>query len=401
VLNRPLKIDVAVHGRFHAFHLARALHARGHDVRLLTNYPRRVIEGFGFPRSHAVTCVAHGVASKIYHRFRRYFLSFDMESALHQWFGRWVLSKVRRDADLIYIFSGVSEETLKFFRHVEGPQIWLARGSSHIRVQRKLMEGEEKRSGLLVEKPSAWMVSREEREYAMAQRIITLSSFAQQSFTSQSVPSQKVTLLLSAVDVARFRPDHKTILARMERISSGQPLRVLGVGTFSMRKGAYDLVQMANITATKMRFRFVGDVPHDALSLKKRAEKEIEFIPRIPEYELKRHYAWADIFVFPTIEDGFPAVLAQALAAGLPVLATPNSSAPDIVRHGETGWILPIRSPLMFVDQLDWCDRHRSELQIMAQRLCSEFAIRDWKDMACDVERIYAAEQDNTIQIPQ
>jgi glycosyltransferase involved in cell wall biosynthesis len=30
-------------------------------------------------------------------------------------------------------------------------------------------------------------------------------------------------------------------------------------------------------------------------------------------------------------------VLAQALAAGLPVLATPNSSAPDIVRHGETG----------------------------------------------------------------
>jgi hypothetical protein len=48
-----------------------------------------------------------------------------------------------------------------------------------------------KRSGLLVEKPSAWMVSREEREYAMAQRIITLSSFAQQSFTSQSVPSQK------------------------------------------------------------------------------------------------------------------------------------------------------------------------------------------------------------------
>jgi hypothetical protein len=73
----------------------------------------------------------------------------------------------------------------------------------------------------------------------------------------------------------------------MERISSGQPLRVLGVGTFSMRKGAYDLVQMANITATKMKFRFVGDVPHDALSLKRRAEKEIEFIPRIPEYELK------------------------------------------------------------------------------------------------------------------
>jgi glycosyltransferase involved in cell wall biosynthesis len=337
--------------------------------------------------------VAHGVATKIYYRFRRYLRPFDAEPVLHQWFGRWVRSKLRRNADLIYIFSGISEETLEFFRHTEGPQIWLARGSSHICVQRKLLEEEEKRSGMSGEKPSSWMVSREQREYALARRIITLSSFAQQSFNIQCVPPGKVTLLLSAVDVGRFRPDQETIRARIERIRSGQPLRVLAVGTFSMRKGAYDLVQMANIMATKMRFRFVGDVPQEALTLKERTGKEIEFIPRVAEHELRKHYAWADIFVFPTIEDGFPAVLAQALAAGLPVLATPNSSAPDIVRHDETGWILPIQNPLMFVEQLEWCDKHRSELQRMAQRLGFEFAPRDWKDMASDVERIYAADQ--------
>src|SRR5262249_11839571 len=330
--------------------------------------PPRVVERFGFPRSHLVTCVTHGVATKIYSRFRRYLRFFDLEPVLHQWFGRWVRSKVRRNADLIYIFSGISEETLKFFRQAKDPQIWLARGSSHIRVQRKLLEEEEKRSAIPVEKPSSWMVSREEREYALAQRIITLSSFAQQSFNGQYVAPGKVTLLLSAVDVARFRPDQATIRARLERIGSGQRLRVLAVGTFSMRKGAYDLVQMANIMATKMRFRFVGDVPQEALVLKKRAGKEIEFIRRVAEHELKKHYAWADIFVSPTIEDGFPAVLAQALAAGLPVLATPNSSAPDIVRHGETGWILPIQNPSMFVDQLEWCHKHRDRLQSMAQR---------------------------------
>src|SRR5262249_7837240 len=51
-----LKIDVAVHGRFHAFHLARALSRRGHDVRLLTNYPSSIVERFGFPRSRTATC---------------------------------------------------------------------------------------------------------------------------------------------------------------------------------------------------------------------------------------------------------------------------------------------------------------------------------------------------------
>ena len=390
---RPLKIDLAVHGRFHAFHLARALHARGHDVRLLTNYPSRIVERFGFPRSHTRTCVAHGIGAKIYYHFRRYLRFFDLEPVLHQWFGRWACSKVRRNADLIYIFSGISEETLKFFRHTAGPQIWLARGSSHIRVQRRLLEEEEKRNGIKVEKPSSWMIAREEREYFLAQRIITLSSFAQCSFADQSVPHEKVTLLLSAVDVARFRPDEKTICRRLERIKRGEPLRVLSVGTFSLRKGAADLTQIANMMAGKIRVRFVGDVVQEALRFKELAKRKIEFIPRVAEYELPKHHAWADIFVFPTIEDGFPAVLAQALAAGLPVLATPNSSAPDIVKHGQTGWILPIRSAAKFAKQLEWCDAHRSELQCMVQNVYSGFVPRDWDDMASDVERIYAASE--------
>src|SRR5262245_43276205 len=130
MLRRRLKIDVAVHGRFHAFHLARALHARGHDVRLLTNYPSRVVERFGFPRSKTETFVTHGIANKIYHRLRRYLTLFDPEPLLHERFGRWVSSRLRDDADLVYIFSGIGEETLRKFRNRQAPKIWLVRGSS-------------------------------------------------------------------------------------------------------------------------------------------------------------------------------------------------------------------------------------------------------------------------------
>jgi glycosyltransferase involved in cell wall biosynthesis len=388
-----LKIDVAVHGRFHAFHLARALHEAGHDVRLLTNYPPAVIQRFGFPRSRTLTCTAHGVATRMFNRLAQTLHFVQLDAALHQWFGRWVRSKVRKDADIIYIFSGVSEETLQSFGRNGETEVWVVRGSSHIRVQNRLLEEEEKRSGVSVEKPSAWMVSREEREYAMARRVITLSSFAKRSFVEQCVPLEKVTLLLSAVDVSRFRPDQEIIRARSDRIKDGSPLRVLTVGSFSLRKGAYDLVEIAKGLAGCMHFRFVGDISAEALTLKKRAGSAIEFVPRVPEYELKQHYGWGDIFVFPTIEDGFPAVLAQALASGLPTLATPNSCAPDIVRHGETGWILPIRSPSLFLDQLNWCDAHRNELQEMVQRLYSDVIQRDWNDMASDLHRIHAASQ--------
>jgi glycosyltransferase involved in cell wall biosynthesis len=388
-----LKIDVVVHGRFHAFHLARALHEAGHDVRLLTNYPSAVVQRFGFPRSQTLTCVAHGVATRMFYRLTRTLRFLQLDAVLHQWFGSWARSKVRRDADIIYIFSGVSEETLRSFRGTDGTEVWVVRGSSHIRVQSRLLEEEEKRSGVSVEKPSAWMISREEREYAMARRVITLSSFAKRSFVEQSVPLEKVTLLLSAVDVSRFRPDQEIMRARLDRIRNGSLLRVVTVGSFSVRKGAYDLVEIAKGMAGRMSFRFVGDVPAEALALKKRAGSAIEFVPRVPEYELKEHYGWGDIFLFPTIEDGFPAVLAQALASGIPTLATPNSCAPDIVRHGETGWILPIRSPSIFLDQLNWCDAHRNELQEMVQRLYSDVIQRDWNDMASDLYRIHAASQ--------
>ena len=386
---RRLKIDVAVHGRFHAFHLARALHARGHDVRLLTNYPLHVVKKFGFPPSQAVTCLAHGIITRVYNRLPKALLPIELEAALHRWFGKWARAKVRTNADLIYIFSGISEETLEGIRHIDGPQIWVVRGSSHIRVQHELLVEEQSRGKVLVEKPSPWMISREEREYAKADRIVTLSSFARESFISQSVSPDKVILLLSAVDVERFRSNQETLRSRRNRLAAGHPLHVLMVGTFSRRKGAVDLFEIARRLSKNMKFRFVGDISRDALVLKEQAHSIIEFVPRVPEFALNKHYSWGDVFVFPTIEDGFPAVLAQALASGLPVLATPNSSAPDIVRHGETGWILPTRNPSMFVDQLNWCDSHRGALEELIQRLYLGFPQRDWDDMAADLERVY------------
>jgi colanic acid/amylovoran biosynthesis glycosyltransferase len=387
---RRLTIDVAVHGRFHAFHLARALHARGHDVRLLTNYPLSTVKKFGFPPSQTVTCLAHGIVTRVCNQLPAALSPTGLESVLHRWFGRWARAKVRTNADLIYIFSSISEETLDAIRHIDGPQIWVVRGSSHVRAQYRFLEEEECRSKVSVVKPSPWMISREEREYAKADRVVTLSTFARESFIGQSVSPDKVILLSSAVDVERFRPNRETVQRRRHRIAAGDALRILMVGSFSRRKGAADFLEIANQLSRKMRFRFVGDVSQDALVLKNEARSLIEFVPRVAEFELNEHYSWGDIFVFPTIEDGFAAVVAQALAAGLPVLATPNSSAPDLVRHGETGWILPTRSPLMFVDQLNWCNSHRIDLEDMIQRLYSGFPQRDWNDMAADLERLYA-----------
>src|SRR5205823_1798152 len=95
-----------------------------------------------------------------------------------------------------------------------------------------------------------------------------------------------------------------------------------------------------------------------------------------------------DVFVFPTIEDGYAVVLAQAAASGLPILTTVNCSGPDLVRENETGWVLPIRCPGSFVDRLRWCLAHRSELATMVGAAYDDFRPRDWSDVATDFEHL-------------
>ena len=174
----PLKIAIVVHGRFHAFDLGRELIKQGVDLVLLTNYPKRVVQQFGIPQRNVVNCISHGVLSRLINgtagrRGRAMFEPF-----LHRWFSTWaahVLSSV--DVDMIHAFSGVSEELLHAFDG-HRPLLSVVRGSAHIRTQAQLLEEEEIRCGQPIDRPSAWMVAREEREYKLADLVIVLSSFA-------------------------------------------------------------------------------------------------------------------------------------------------------------------------------------------------------------------------------
>lgn len=386
-----MKIDIAVHGRFFAFDLARALISRGHDVRLLTNYPRLVSKRFGVVPRATVPLTAHGLATRAYDRVEARLPLPDLEAHFHRWFGSWAARRARREADLVIIFSGVAEELLRA-SDLCSARKWVVRGSAHIHAQHELLSQEEQRTGISTSKPSNWMLARETREYAIADRIVVLSSFARETFLAQGFAPDRLIQLTLGVDVARFRPAEAVLRARRERISRGDPLRVLTVGSFSARKGAFDIVEIARGLHERMplSMRFVGDIAPEAAQLRGMAAKQVEFLPRIPEFELIKQYAWADLFVFPTIEDGFGAVLAQAQASGLPILATTNCGAPDLLNDGQTGWLLPIRSPEKFVERLLWCDQNRGAVAQIADHAAQTHGTIDFNNMAVEIERASA-----------
>ena len=387
-----MKIAIVVHGRFHAFDLARALGQRGHTVKLLTNYPKWATRRFGIPNDMVYSFWPHGILSRIAARLYQTLKVPRPEAWLHRLFGRWAAGVLRKETwDVIHPWSGVAEETLRAVSSGQGLQL-LMRGSAHVRVQADILQQEEQRTGVALDRPSSWMVAREEREYQFADQVVTLSQFAYQSFIDQGMPPQKLRLLPLGVDVAAFRPPPAVIEARCQRLLAGEPLRVLYVGALSLQKGMWDLRTLLACPASR-RFcvRLLGPQTPEVRPIFTDLLARAEWIPQQPQASLPHWYAWGDVFLFPSLQDGFAAVLSQAQASGLPIVATTNCGGPEVVQEGETGWIVPIRRPDVILERLQWCDTHRQELANMVWNIYaqnSESRGRDWLQVAAEFETL-------------
>jgi len=129
------------------------------------------------------------------------------------------------------------------------------------------------------------------------------------------------------------------------------PFRVLFVGRLVERKGVHRLVEAAVRWPSDVVVEVVGEGPErprlEALAQALRVAERVRFLGQVTAEELRRRYAEADVFVLPAVVDakgdteGLGVVLLEALAAGLPVVASAAGGIRDIVEHERTGLLVP------------------------------------------------------------
>src|SRR6185369_8136451 len=69
----------------------------------------------------------------------------------------------------------------------------------------------------------------------------------------------------------------------------------------------------------------------------------VQVHPRVDRQQLLQLHRGADVFVFPTLSEGFSLALAEAMASGLPIVTTPVGAAPDLLQHNESALSVPVR----------------------------------------------------------
>ena len=143
------------------------------------------------------------------------------------------------------------------------------------------------------------------------------------------------------------------------RATASEPPRaapLLFVGRLRIRKGVEvllealaRLVESAGGPGTEARLAIAGDGEHRA-ALEERVRElglgeQVEFLGRRSAAEVRSLLAAARALVVPSIYEGMPLVVLEAMEAGAPVVASRVSGIPEVVADGETGWLVPPEDP--------------------------------------------------------
>lgn len=184
-------------------------------------------------------------------------------------------------------------------------------------------------------------------EALAADSVIASSSFTYLSLKENGIDDKKVNIVPYGVDTKRFP-------SKLSFHRKTNMLNVIFVGSWNQRKGVSYLlsaVKKMKEDGFNVNLTIVGRGIKD-MKLVKDAGENITWKSNISSKDLITEYHAADVFVFPSLCEGFGHVILEAMSCGLPVIATLNTAAADIITSELDGFIVPIRDVEAIVDKL-------------------------------------------------
>jgi glycosyltransferase involved in cell wall biosynthesis len=182
--------------------------------------------------------------------------------------------------------------------------------------------------------------------------------FADQ-LAGMGIRRERIRVLGSSIEV---RPgagaEEVRAVAERHGIASGEPV-ILSVGRLSREKGQADLIAAAGHLAAAQpnlpfRLVLVGDGPERGRLEKAAAasglSRPIVFAGQ--QTDVLPYYGLARVFVLPSLSEGSPNVLLEAMAAGVPIVATSVGGVPEMVEHETSALLAPARNPQALATQI-------------------------------------------------
>lgn len=242
----------------------------------------------------------------------------------------------KQGADAVYAYEDAASHSFQKAKDL-GMKCFYDLPIGYWKTARLLLEDEQKRwpewgATLTGFHDSETKLRRKDEELLLADKIFVASQFTLktlQKFPGKLAPIKVIPYGFPPV-VDNFQP----------RKSVNKRLKLLFVGGLSQRKGIANLFAAVDLIGSQVELTVVGHkVTESCVPLNKALEKHT-WIPSLPHNEILKIMKEHDVLIFPSLFEGFGLVITEAMSQGTPVITTDRTAGPDLIVHGENGWLV-------------------------------------------------------------
>ncbi len=179
-------------------------------------------------------------------------------------------------------------------------------------------------------------LDKKDQELALADVIFVASSFTKKTLEEYSGKLPEIKVIPYGFPDSGIKKEYQPLVNRK--------LKVLFIGGLSQRKGLSYLFEAVEGLQDKVTLTIVGHkaIP-DCKALNQALEKH-QWISSMSHEQVLSCMREHDVFVFPSLFEGFGLVITEAMSQGVPVITTDRTAGPDLIKDGEDGWIVPAGS---------------------------------------------------------
>ncbi|MCE9608899.1 MAG: glycosyltransferase family 4 protein [Chthoniobacter sp.] len=220
-----------------------------------------------------------------------------------------------------------------------GISVILESGSTHFTWARDALAAEYARHGTRWETPLMRKVApRMLAEYEIADFICVPNTFVARTYEEHGIPRSKLAINAYGMDFDFWS-------GASGKMTPERRFTVIFAGQFMLRKGvAYLMEAWQRLGLRDAELWIAGAILDDARSYLSDLPENVKLLGCLSPIELRDIYRSCDVFILPSLEEGMARAALEAMAAGLPLIVTPETGVDDVVRHGEDGWVIPSKS---------------------------------------------------------
>jgi glycosyltransferase involved in cell wall biosynthesis len=289
-------------------------------------------------------------------------------------FDRWVARRWAAAGDVYWGFQGSCLESLRAVR-AAGKMGVAEFATAHVTLAVRLLAAESEKHPEWADTISNfrfpdWYRRRLEQEPREADFCIAASEFTRKSLLEAGIAAERIKLLPLGADLHEFCPSAR---------STDGPFRMLFVGGVGQRKGIkYLLEAYRKMRGAGTELVIVGPPMGSGKALE-RYRGDYTYLGRMDQKGVIEQMHRCHVLVLPSVFEGFGLVVPEAMASGMPVIASTHSIGPEIIRDGEDGFVLEPDDVEGLAAKLDWLAGHRHEACEMGRRASVQAKSLSWE----------------------